>query len=331
MLMFCYFIEKLASNLSLDKVMNIVCYMQEKWYMVGMKLNIPPTVLGDICKECYDNQIPADSTDTFCCIKMFRYWLSFGDDISIDTLLNVLETIVIKYKMSSIKSALESQLVKDNHSCPPEKQQQSYLKMITKLCVQLNKSEVYINDVLVYLKLSNIDLIVFKDVATFLDLITSLEKYKYLNKTDLSWLKYIVDYTNNAVAEEIIKNYETCLLADKIYWCSNYHSTGTFLIGKISNQPEIATIKNISFAKSVASEVAGIQDTDSILNSSEVGSVICYWKITTNKEFKIPENLAISVKLKCKHAGLTHIGKATNGNKELVRIESMPVDDPKGS
>ena len=307
--------------------MNIVCYMQEKWYMVGMGLKIPPTVLGDICKECYDNQIPADSADTFCCIKMFRYWLSYGDDISVDTLLNVLDTIVLKYKIASIESALELQLIKDSYSSPPEKQQQSYLTMISKICVQLNNSEIDINDVLVYLKLSKIDINVLNDVATFSDLIVSLEKHNCLNKTDLSWLTYIVDYTNNTEAQEIIKNYETSLLADKIYWCSN-HSTGTFLIGKISNQPESATIKKISLAKSVASEVAGIRNIDSILDSSEVGSVICYWKIISDIEFEIPKNVSISVKTKCKNAGLTHIGKVTNGSEELVKIE---LDEPKYS
>ena len=306
--------------------------MQEKWYMVGVRLNIPPTILGDICKECYDNQIPADSADTFCCIKMFRYWLSYGDNISVDTLLNVLETVILKYKISSIKGALGFRSIKDSYSSPPEKQQQSYSTMIAKVCGQLNKSEVDINDVLVYLKLSNIDLNVLNDVATFSDLIISLEKHNYLNKTDLCWLKYIVDYTNNPDAQEIIKNYETSLLADKINWYSN-HSTGTFLIGKFSNQPETATIKNISLAKSVASEIAGITNTDSILDHSELGSVICYWKIINNIEFKIPENLSISVKIKCENAGLTHIGKATNDTKQLVRIESLinnELEHPKG-
>lgn len=312
--------------------MNIVCYVQEKWFVVGMRLKIPLTILGDIYKECCDNQIPTDSADTFCCIKMFRYWLSDGNNISVDTLLNALETVILKYKMSSIESALKLQLVEDNYSNPPEKQQQSYLTMIAKICAQLNKSEDDINDVLAYLKLSKIDLNVLNNVTTFVDLVSSLEKYEYLNKTDLSWLKYIVDYTYSPEAQEIIQNYETSLLADKIYWCSN-HSTGTFLIGKLSNQPETATIKNISLAKSVASEIAGIKNTDSILNSSEVGSVICYWKITSNIDFEIPENISKLIKTKCKNVGLTHIGKATNDNIELVRIASIDVyklKHPKG-
>ena len=84
------------------------------------EIKLPPSILDDICKECDGNQIPADSADTFCCIKMFRYWLSIGDNVSVDILLNVLKAVNLKYKMSSIETALESQLVIENYSNPPE-------------------------------------------------------------------------------------------------------------------------------------------------------------------------------------------------------------------
>ena len=319
---FCCFTEKVTSNLNLNKVMNIVCYMQEKWCMVGMRLKIPPSILDDICKKCDGNQIPDDSADTFCCIKMFKYWLSFGDNISVDTLLHVLGTVNLKSRMSSIEIALESQLVMDN-SDPPEKQQ----RLLTKLCVQLDNLEVDINNVLVYLKLSNLDLNVLNNVAKISDLIHSLEKYNYLNKTDLSWLKYVVDHVKNLEAQKIINDYETSLLADKIFWYSS-HPSGTFLAGKISVQPETVTIHNIYLAKSAASDVVGIKITDSILEfagveSAGVGSVIFYGKITSDKGFKIPKNVSNSMKRKCENAGLTHIGKMVDGSTEFVRIGEL--------
>ena len=290
--------------------------------MVGMRLKILPSILDDICKECDDNWIPADSADTFCSIKMFNFWLSSGENISVDTLLSVLGTVNLKYKISCIETALESHLVIGNHSDPPEKQQQSYLTMLTKVSIELNKSEVDINDVLIYLKLSNIDLNFLENVAKFSDLLHSLEKYNYLTKTDLSWLKYVVDYVRNIEAQKIINDYEISLLADKIYW-SGSHPSGTFLVGRISNKPETVTIKNNSLAKSAASDVVGIHNTDSILDSSEVGSVIFYWKIIDGAEFEIPKSISNSVKRKCKDAGLTHIGKMVDGKTEFMSINEL--------
>ena len=238
----------------------------------------------------------------------------------------VLKAVNLKYKMSSIETALESQLVIDNYSNPPEKQQQSYLAMLMKVCIQLDESEVDIKNVLLYLKLSNIDLHALNNIEKFSDLIHSLEKHNYLNKTDLCWLKYIVDYVRNLVAQKIINDYETSLLADKIYWSSS-HPSGTFLVGKISNQPETATIKNNSLAKSSASDVVGIRNTDSILDSSEVGSVIFYWKITNDTEFEIPKSVSMSVKARCKNAGLTHIGKMVDGNTEFMNIDELECSE----
>ena len=323
------FAEKVASTLNLDQVMNIVCYMQEKWFMVGLKLKIPLAVLDDICKECYENEIPAESADAFCCIKMFKYWLNHGDNVSENTLLNVFETVNLKPKIFPIKTALESQKFVKDYSNPPDKLRQSYITMVAKVCGHLDKAEVDINDVLVYLKLSDIKLDVLSNVANFSDLISSLEKYDCLNKTDLSWLKYVVDYVKNLEAEETINNYETSLLADKIKWSSIKPSSGTYLVGKTSNQPETTTIKDNYQAKSAASNVVGIKNTDSILESTEVGSVIFYWKITNDLTFEIPKAVSILVKTECEQTGLTHIGKMINGSIELIKIDEL--ENPEGN
>jgi len=307
--------------------MNIVPLIQEKWSHIGTRLKLSSNKLDDIWQSASEQEIPTESMNTFCCVKMLTSWYKTIGNVSVDTIITAIDAphVGLQNKISTIRAALTTEYVATDKNVKslPEKLEQPYFDMVTKFCLELSKSQHSITDILVYLKLCNINSEVFKEVSDFPELVKSFERNELLNKTDLSWLKNIAHHVQCTKATKVIEDYENLLMADKIPWCSS-HPKGTFLVGRTDRKSEIVTIKDSSNAKSAASSIVNIEETDSILDSSEVGSVIFYWRIVNEDvTIQIPEVVNTSVIERCKNAGLTHIGIMINGDLNLTNIDEI--------
>ena len=185
------------------------------------------------------------------------------------------------------------------------------------------KSQHSISDILTYLKVCNVNSAVVEEVNDFPELVKSFERHELLNKSDLTWLKNIAHHAQCAEASAVVEEYESLLMADKIPWYSS-HSKGTYLVGRTDKKPENVAIKDSSSAKSAASKIANIKESDSILNSTEVGSVTFYWKLVNKSvTIKISEILNTLMLKECENAGLTHVGIMINGNLNWTRIDEI--------
>ena len=309
--------------------MNIVPLIQEKWSLIGSRLKLSTDILDDICQAAIDEQIPTESRNTFCCVNMLTKWYKTSDNVSADAIIMAIDAphVGLKTKIPNIEAALTSEYVPASGgtgkpvTSPPEKLEQPYFDMITKFCLELNKTH-SISHILAYLKVCKISPDVYADIANFPELVESFERHELLNKTDLSWLKNIAYHAKCDKATEVIEKYECFLLADKIPWYSN-HSKGTFLVGKTNKKPENVTIKDSSNAKSAASRIVNISESDSVLNSSEVGSVVLYWRLIDKDIIEIPKIADVSIIEECKNVHLTHIGIMVDNNLNLINIDEI--------
>ena len=310
--------------------MNIVPLIQEKWSLIGTRLKLSSDILDDIWQAANDEQIPTESRNTFCCVNMLTTWFKTSDSVSADAITMAIDVphVGLKTKIPTIEAALTSEYIPTSSSVekpsttPPEKLEQPYFDMITKFCVELNKTPHSISHILAYLKVCKISPDVYANISDFPELIESFERHGLLNKTDLSWLKNIAYHTKCDKATEVIEKYESLLLADKIPWYSN-HSKGTFLVGKTNKKPESVTIKDSSDAKSAASRIVNINESDSILNSSEVGSVMLYWRLIDKGVIEIPKIADVSIIEECRNVHLTHIGIMVDDNLNLTNIDEI--------
>ena len=314
-------------EITIHQLMNIVPLIQENWSFIGTRLKLTSDKLDDIWHSASEQQIPAESKNTFCCVKMLTSWYETNDNVSVDAVMIAVDAphVGLKTKISSIKAALISEYVDIDSNVetsvinPPEKLKQPYFDMITEFCLELSKSQHSISDILVYLKVCNIDLEVVKDILDFPELVRSFERHELLNKTDLSWLKNIAHHTQCAKATEIIEKYESLLIADKVPWYSS-HAKGTYLVGRTDKKPENVTIKDSSNAKSAASRILNINESDGVLDSSEVGSVTFYWKLVNKSvRMQISEDVGLLMK-QCYNAGLTEIGIMEDGNLDWIDL-----------
>ena len=311
--------------------MNVVPLIQEKWAEIGTRLNFSSDELNKFWLTADDHQIPAESRNTFCCIKMLKQWFEANDNNSVDTLIKAIDVpyIGLQSNIPSIRSILTTEPLTASvnieqlaTTMPPGKLEQLFIDMKAKFCLELSKSQYSIDDVIVYLKLCDIKSEIFTKVADYPNLTRLLEKHNLLSEADLSWLKYIATCSNCKKATEIIENYEKTLIADKIVW-SSMHPEGTFLVGRVSKSPEFVTIKDSSDAKSAASKIVELKETDSITDSSEVGSVVFYWRVVREVTINIPECINASVAKECSDACLTHIGIMIDGKLNLESIDKL--------
>ena len=323
--------NKYSSELHIHQLMNIVPLIQEKWSLIGTRLKLPSDNLDDIWQAAINEQIPTESRNTFCCVNMLTTWYEIGDNVSVDTIITAIDAphVGLKTKIPNVEAALSSEYVPTSSgavksvSSPPEELEQPYFDMITKFCIELSKAPHSISDILAYLRVCKINPDVYTNVSDFPELVESLEQHELLNKTDLSWLKNIAHHARCEKATKVIENYESLLLADKIPWYSS-HVKGTFLVGKTNKKPESVTIKDSSNAKSAASKIANIHESDSVLNSSEVGSVMFYWKLIDESiVIKIPKVADVLLIEECRNVNLTHIGVMIDKNLNLTNIDEI--------
>ena len=318
-------------EINIHQLMNIVPLIQEKWSFIGTRLRLSPDKLDDIWHTASEPQIPAESKNTFCCVKMLTSWYKTSDNVSVDAIMMAIDAphVGLKTKISNIESTLKSENIAMDSSIgkpltnPPEELEQSYFDIVTKFCLELSKSRCSVSDILTYLKVCNVNSDVLKEIHDFPELVKSFERHELLNKADLSWLKNIAHHAQCTKATEVVEEYESLLMADKIPWYSS-HSKGTYLVGRTDKKPENVTIKDSSNAKSAASRIVNIKESDSILDSSGVGSVTFYWKlISKDVGIQIPEDVDVSLIKKCKDVDLTHIGIMINGILTWANIDEI--------
>ena len=308
--------------------MNIVPLIQEKWSLIGTRLKLSSDKLDDICQVASEQQIPAESKNTFCCVKMLTSWLETSDDVSVDNIMMAIDAphVGLKNKITNIEGALRSENIAVDSSKersimnPPEKIEQSYFDTVTKFCLKLSKSQHSVFDVLTYLKICNVHSDVVKEIYDFTELVKSFERHELVNKSDLTWLKNIAHHAQCAEATAVVEEYESLLIADKIPWYSS-HPEGTYLVGRTDKKPENVTIKDSSNAKSAASRFVNIKESDSVLDSTEVGSVTFYWKLVSKGVgIQIPKAADASLIKGCQNAGLTHVGIMIDGHLNWTTI-----------
>ena len=318
-------------EMNIHQLMNIVPLIQEKWSFIGTRLKLSPDKLDDIWHTASEQQIPAESKNTFCCVKMLTSWYETSDNISVDAIIMAIDAphVGLKTKIPSIEAALTFECVNVDSSAetsvtnPPEKLKQPYFDMITEFCLKLSESQHSVSDILMYLKVCNINSDVLKNVSDFPELVRSFERHELLNKGDLSWLKNIAHHAQCTKATEVVEEYESLLMADKIPWYSN-RSKGIYLVGRTDKKPENVTIKDSSNAKSAASRIVNIKESDSVLDSSEVGSVTFYWRLTSKDVgIQIPKVANASLIKECKSVDLTHIGIMINGILTWANIDEI--------
>ena len=195
--------------------------------------------------------------------------------------------------------------------------------MVTKFCLELRESQHSISDILVYLKVCKINSDVLEEISDLPGLVVSFEKHRLVNKSDLTWLKNIAHHAQCTKAIAVVKEYESLLMADKIPWYSS-HPKGTYLVGRTDKKPENVTIKDSSNAKSAASRIVNIKESDSVLDSTEVGSVTFYWKLVSKGVgIQIPKAADALLIKGCESAGLTHVGTMIDGNLNWTTIDEM--------
>ena len=318
-------------EINIHQLMNIVPLIQEKWSFIGTRLRLSPDKLDDIWHTASEQQIPAESKNTFCCVKMLTSWYETSDNVSVDAIMMAIDAphVGLKNKISNIESILKSENIAMDSSIgkpltnPPEELEQSYFDIVTKFCLELSKSRCSVSDILTYLKVCNVNSDVLKEIHGFPELVQSFERHELLNKADLSWLKNIAHHAQCTKATEVVEEYESLLMADKIPWYSS-HSKGTYLVGRTDKKPENVTIKDSNNAKSAASRIVNIKESDSILDSSGVGSVTFYWKLTSKDVgIRIPTNAYGSLIKKCKNVDLTHIGIMIDGILTWANIDEI--------
>ena len=322
-------------GITIEQLMNIVPLIQEKWSLIGTRLKLSSDKLDDIYQAASEQQIPAESKNTFCCVKMLTIWHETSDDVSIDAVMMAIDAphVGLKDKITSIEvvlgsenTAVDSNIGKSVTINAPEMIEQSYFDMVTKFCLELSKkSQHSISDILTYLKVCNVNSAVVKKVNDFPELVKSFEKHGLINKSDLTWLKNIAHHAQCAEATAVVEEYESLLMADKIPWYSS-HPKGTYLVGRTDKKPENVTIKDSSNAKSAASGIVNIKESDSILDSTEVGSVTFYWKLV-NRSVSVQISKIVNTPLtkECRNAGLTHVGVMIDGILNWARVDETSM------
>ena len=262
---------------------------------------------------------------------MLTSWYETSDDVSVNDIMMAIDAphVGLNSKITNIEDALrsENRAVDNNKgksvTNPPERLEQSYFNMVTKFCLELSKSQSSISDILTYLKVCNVNSDVVEEIHDFAELVKSFERHELLNKADLSWLKNIAYHVQCAEATAVVEEYENLLMADKVPWHSS-HPKGIYLVGKTDKKPENVTIKDSSNAKSAASGIASVKESDSILECTEVGSVTFYWKLVSKGvEIQIPKFAHSSLIKECEKAGLTHVGIMIDGNLNWTSVDEM--------
>jgi len=320
--------------------MNTVSLIQNHWYIIGTRLGLPENVLKEFWKEA--SRLKMSPAETYCCCKMLLYWHLEGNNVTVETFLDAANfpPFCFDETVSVIKSMLLEEVADKSHlttlSSEVNDTERQYAAMVAEVVELLDQCDANIDKYKHYLdhcksehsQKQTIEKNVYEHVANISDLIGALRNNGYISHMDLSWLKRLIhDIANSSKALRVIQKYEEMNVAQKLHW-SNMSSTQTtsqkmFLMAKTNKSPALLSGKDVSGTKSVATKLAGIDETDALLESAGVGSVILYWKISDGVRLEVPKSITQSMSQVCSKAGITHIGTIVNQNVTLVEIVQM--------
>lgn len=314
--------------------MNTVSLIQTHWYIIGLRLDLPEEVLKEFWTSA--SQLEASPKETYCCCKMLLYWHKKEKNLTFEKFRNAVNfpPFCFDEMFPLIKSLLLNEIANKSHFLSnkvidTDRQYATMIAEVVELLDQCNVSLAKYKHYLDHCKSErlqkrNIDKFVYEHAANFSDLISALEDNGYITHADLSWLKYLVyDVANSTEALSVIEKYEETNVAQKLHWSSLSKVQalkGTFLVAKTDKSPALLSGKDVSKTKSAAAKLANIDETDAVLHSAGVGSVILYWKVSNSVRLEVPEFITLSLSQACRKAGITHIGTVVNQIFSLVEI-----------
>ena len=322
--------------------MNTVSLIQNHWYVIGTRLKLSEGILKEIWKDA--TRADVCPKETFCCCKMLLHWFKTGKNLTVKNFLEAVQLapLGLDKKIPLIKSLLVDETtdksVYSSSLSGLDETEKIYAVMIAEVTGIISKSDTPLDKFKLVLHHSKnvhtnrrkIDKEVYENASSFSTLIDSLQNYGHITHTELSWLKYLVhDVAKSSEALNVIKRYEEINIAHKIHWQSMSKTEGiqgTFLIAKTSKDPSMLKGNDLSQAKSAAVKLVGLDETDTVLDSAGVGSVIIYWKVYNGFTVALPGSITPSLKQMCDKADITHIGMMVNHTITLMDIRQIKIE-----
>jgi len=329
-------------KLNIDKLMNTVHLIQNHWYIIGTRLKLSEVALTEIWNEA--TKADVFFKEIFCCCKMLFHWHKTGKDVTDDNFLEAVQfpPLGLDKKIPMIKSLLVDETtdksVYSAFSSELDETEMQYALMIAEVTEIVSKSDVPLDKFKLVLRHSKsvhsnkrkIDKEVYKNASSFSALIDSLQNFGHITHTELSWLKYLVHVAKSSEALSVIEKYEEMNIAHKIHWQSipvAEKLQGTFLIAKTKKDPSILTGSDLSQAKSATVKLVGLDETDALLDSTGVGSVILYWKLYNDLMVRLPDSISPSLKEMCDAADVTHIGTIVKHTTTLIETKQLKIEN----
>ena len=316
--------------------MNVVFLIQNYWYIIGIRLNISEGLLKKIWNEISDANII--SKNVYCCCKMLAHWHKKGKDVTVGEFLRAVSIgpLGLDKKVDVMKSILldkpSDKLILNTSPKTLDDTEKQYALMIVQVSKIINESDTDLNTFKLFLNQcksmhSNkpkIDQEIYEKALTFTELIDALQNNGHITQIDLSWLKYLVgDVANNSEAMKVIEKYEEMnIVAHKLHWHNLTKSDKTLLMAKANMDPALLRSTDVSKLKSVAVNMVGLDDTDALLDSAGVGSVVMYWKIFKDTSLELPKTITPSMEQLCDEVGITHIGIVHQKHIEIKHLSS---------
>ena len=294
-------------------------------------------------KKIWEKALDIDiqSRNVHCCCKMLTEWHKRGNDVTIEKFLQAVNfgPLGLDKKVDIIKSILldessDKSVFTASLSTPDEIEKQ-YALMIVQVTKIISESDTDLNIFKQFLRQfknsqthkSKIDKEIYENSSDFSDLVDSLQNNGYITQTELSWLKCLVhDVANSSEALWVIERYEEMNIAHKLYWHNGGHLHGTYLMAKTNKDPASLSGSDVSKVKSAAVKIAKLDETDALFNSAGVGSVIIYWKVSSDIVIELPESITLTLRQMCYEVGVTHIGTVFKRKSTLVEVQQLKID-----
>ena len=327
---------------NISSVLNAVNYIKDHWYIIGIRLRVSEKQLNNI----WEDSCKADviSKKVYCCCKMLSVWYKEGNNVTVQFFLNAvsLSALGLSDKIPVIRSILldssSDKSVHDASHLKLDEVQKRYALMIVEVIKIIDGSDTDVDILKLFLShckdartsKAKISSDVYDKATSFSEIISALEINGFITHLELSWLKYLVsDVANSTKALNVIEKYEQLNIAHMLHWRSDVKQDGTFLFARTDTSPELVRGSDVSKAKSVTSKLFGIEETDVLLDSAGVGSVVIYWRLCSNQFNQSPETITKSLKQMCYEASITHVGAVVDRNITMIDIHLLKIDDRK--
>jgi len=275
---------------------------------------------------------------------MLSIWYKEENNLTVGNFLSAisLSPLGLSDKIPLIRSIVldsgSDQMVHDTQHLKLDEVQKKYALMIVEVAKIIDDSDTHLDTFKLFLNhckdirtnKAKIDSDIYDKVTSFSDLLNALEINGFITHLELSWLKYLVsDVAKNSKALDVIKNYEKLNISHMLCWRGDSKQDGTLLFARTDNTPEFLSGNDVSNAKSVTTNLFGYEETDVLLDSAGVGSVIIYWRVCSAEIKQLPEKISTSLKQMCDEASITHVGIVVNQNITMIDIVSLKINDGK--